>query len=353
MYNKLFYFTILCCLSAFALNAHSQAFYAMTYSPVIEGNAMGGAQTAMVDDYQAFFYNPAGLSMVQRGLFGYSRIIQDYDISLHHFSHYGGAAYRTKPGVVGVAVYSFNARITDEPTYNYRASQNSYQLSFARQIRKNMHLGISIKYLREMQEYMSSNKHTFSALSGDIGILINQILPHTTIQLNTVGINHRFKRNSFSGFSFGIALLNTGPAKAGFDNDIQFPLSQMLSLGMGYTLLQSDIINISTAIDLNKILVYGRNSTFDNFIKAWFTSWKSNGFDRLYSGMELNFYHFVSLYFGYKRLMYGNFEDEDTFTFGFSAGPDYARLAVSYHAYQTDLLELSDPVWNFGLNIAY
>ncbi len=65
---------------------------------------MGGAQTAIVNDYQAFYYNPAGLSVIKKGLFGFSRI--SYTFSTFKYTRdFAGVAVKTKEGVLGLSIY--------------------------------------------------------------------------------------------------------------------------------------------------------------------------------------------------------------------------------------------------------
>ena len=328
---------------------YPQSFYFLTLRPGIKGNAMGGAQTAVVNDYQSFYYNPAGLSMIKKGIIGYSKIKYNFS-SFEYIRDFAGGALKTKEGVFGLSLYYFeNVQLSFK--------QKNYQFSFAKWLNENIAFGFSVKYLHQTSKSVGIYNYentSYSAYTGDIGLLITDIFPNITFVFSEkININ-KFEREHFKGFSLGIALLNTGPDEVKYTDNLSDPLPQMLNIGFGYNLISSNILNTIFALDLSKLLVQIKDDRSDNFVKAWFTSWNHKGFDSFHSGIDINFYHLASLYFGYEKFYLMETDDKDGFTFGFSIGPDYAHIEAFYRAYPTYLPEPDrKKIWRFGFSIAY
>ncbi len=327
---------------------YPQSFYFLTLRPGIKANAMGGAQAALVNDYQSFYYNPAGLARIKKGCLGFSNTHYNF-LGYENKLNFGSVAYRmNKLGVFGFALYSF----TNEISENQTIYQNSFQLSFGKTVSNNIHFGISIKYLR--QNYFSKKSHLFS---GDIGLLLENILPVSTIKLLLPEFTKRFNRyqkKDFKGISLSISLLNTGPGKTIYPASVTEPISQILNLGIGYKLLESDLFSVTSAFDFNKNLVKIKDGKEDHFLKAWFSSWKDRGFDGLHAGCDFNLFYLFSIYLGYEKFYSLESDYKDDFTFGFSIGPDYAHIEAFYRAYPTYLPEPDrKKIWRFGFSIAY
>jgi len=325
-------------------NSFSQSLFFLTLRPGIKSNAMGGAQTAIVNDYQSFYYNPAGLSRIKKGLLGFSNMKYSF-ITFRYLLSFSGGAIRTKYGTMGFSTYFFSNQM-------FPVKQRSYQFSYASKISTNFHIGISVKYL--YQNYYSDKSSVFA---GDLGVLLTNILPGSTIKMPLKSIIrnvNKFRKNDFTGFTIGFSLLNTGYGKVEYPAASPEPIPQMLNLGLGYKIIESDWVSTTLAMDLNKILVKIENGKADNFIKAWFTSWQENGFDELHSGVDLNFFHLASIYFGYEKLYSIDSDNNDEFTFGFGIGPDFARLEAFYGGYPLYLHdEDREKTWRFGFNLNY
>ena len=350
--KKAIYLLIITIIILLCQEIYPQSFYFLTLRPGIKGNAMGGAQTAIVSDYQSFYYNPAGLAKVKKGVFGYSRI--KYNFSSYEYKRdFWGGAVRTTTGVLGLSTYFYE-------NIQLSFKQKNYQFSFALQLRDNILFGFSVKYLHQQSKSIGTFREediTYSAHTGDIGFLFDNILPNLTLKLPDKISNQKFakfKRDNFEGLSFGIALLNTGPDKVRYTTNYSEPLSQILNIGVGYKILKSDFLCTTIAVDLTKFLVHIHNDESDNFFKSWFSSWKDGGFDSFHSGLDLNILHLVSLFFGYEKFYTWDIEDNSGFTFGLAVGPEYARLESFYRVYPIYLPKPErNKSWRFGFNISY
>lgn len=325
----------------------------LTLRPGIKSNAMGGAQTAIANNYLAFYYNPAGLAKANYVSTGYSEINFDHPLGENQYPAWG-VAVATPVGVIGYFSYASTLNFDAEafPSIHYK----SYQISYAHKLKNNIYLGFSLKHLQEETGSSVFRK----AYSGDLGLLIENILPNLTFTLpflNGQEWSQRFAGWHREGISFGFSILNTGPSKVKLDNGEMetHPLPQMLNLGIGYRVITSNILNVDMAVDFNKILVRVRqHNNYDNFFKAWFTSWEEDGWDSFHSGLDLNFYHLVSLYFGYEYHFNIENDTKGGTSIGFALGPDYAHFEALYKVYPVWLPnDIRQRQWWFGVSVSY
>lgn len=326
---------------------YSQVFEYLVLRPGIESAAMGGAQTAIVNDYQSFYYNPAGLSRINLFLIGYSKIHYEVFGIAENELPFGGGAIYLRIGVLGFGIY--HSTIKNLITSDDLIKQRSYQLSFARRVSDHFRFGLTLKYLKKVSG-------PGSAYTGDIGMIFENILSQLTFGManpKPISFTGKFKKSDFRGLAFGVSLLNTGPDKVEYGGGSSDPLPQMLNLGLGYKALASDFLNATLAIDLNKVLTRRRGDKDDNFFKAWFTSWGEDGWDSFHTGIDVNFYHFLSLYFGYEYHFNVLNETKGGTSTGFAIGPDYARLEVYYRVYPILLPDNPDREWRVGVSVSY
>lgn len=235
---RLFYFIILVTLVNFN-QIYSQAFGYLLLRPGIESAAMGGAQTAIANDYLSFYYNPAGLSRAQKALAGYSNISYKLFDKYENRLPFWGIAVNLKIGVIGFNGYFYSVEEV--------VKQRSYQLSFARRVSDHFRFGLTLKYLKNVTG-------PGSAYTGDIGVIFENILPQLTFGMSNpkpIPFTGKFKKADFRGLAIGISLLNTGPDKVDYGGSSSDPLPQMLNLGLGYKAISSDFLNATLAVDLN------------------------------------------------------------------------------------------------------
>jgi len=300
----------------FVTKLRSQDFTYLTINPGIKSNAMGGAQTAIPDDYLSFYYNPVGLSKISQATLGYSNTTYTSFSKIHLY--FGGAAAKVNNWAVGFAIYHLS---NDNIASSLR--ETSYQVTAAKKVSKHIRFGASAKYLHVKSPGFTLPgvyilKFSSSAFTGDVGLLIENILPQLTF-LNGDRKKGIKQNDDGRGLSFGFSILNTGPDKILQDlGNPGKPLPQMLKLGLGYKSIQTKHFSMVVAFDLTKILRRERSDGIsDGFFKAWFTSWKENRFDYLNIGADIRFLNLLSVYLGYDKHFNPLLDKSYTFTYGF------------------------------------
>ncbi|MBI4054704.1 MAG: PorV/PorQ family protein [Elusimicrobia bacterium] len=171
---------------------------------------MGEAFSAVADDANAIYYNPAGLAFLERaevtGM--HNQFFQGLDYEFAAFAlplrdpaaaaNSGGGAGRL--GTLGVAIYNLSVdglerRLTDTdaPAGSFEASDFAYAMSFARKLSERTSLGLTAKYVRQK---LDSEKA--SAFAADLGALHHlQGLPLSlSLGVRHLGSQPKFKEES-------------------------------------------------------------------------------------------------------------------------------------------------------------
>jgi hypothetical protein len=159
----------------------------------VRASAMGGAYTALCDDGEAVFYNPAGiarnsflaeLSSMHTSLYGQDDLSLDYVAFSQPMMPFA---------VLQMTMLNFGGELYKEKTT---------MLSIARKITDRYMLGISFKYLRtEIAQTPDA-----SAFSGDIGFIVNFSDNFSggfsIIDFNNPKVNDLIPRTTKAGVSF-------------------------------------------------------------------------------------------------------------------------------------------------------
>jgi hypothetical protein len=216
--------TLLCLLAAFAPGlAHSYGAAGTVAAPYLElpmgarGEGMGEAFTAVADDVNSIYYNPAGLTSLDVA-----------QIELMHVDSFGGVEYENvgiavPTDLLGVNMWSTLALsytlvgiddtpLTEESStgqyistpYTFTAGASVLTLSYAWQATQLLSVGATIKTITEK---IASAQGT--GLAGDVGVLTRQ--------------------GQFGGFSAGATLENFGTSP---EPDSTLPTD--LRMGLGY-----------------------------------------------------------------------------------------------------------------------
>ena len=110
---------------------------------------MGGAFTAVSDDVNALFWNPAGLAQIQQSQLGAMTASLAADTSLNTL----GYAQPTKHGTFGASAMYLDQGSLDgrnasaQPTGGFDASDFAGSLAYANKIGKHLSLGANLKYI--------------------------------------------------------------------------------------------------------------------------------------------------------------------------------------------------------------
>ncbi|OYD16785.1 hypothetical protein CH333_02730 [candidate division WOR-3 bacterium JGI_Cruoil_03_44_89] len=132
---------------------------------------MGGAFAAVADDATAIYWNPAGLSRLNRNEMTVTHIEWLADIN---FDFVGGIFYMGDYGVIGMSLTSLNTadmvvRTVDEPEGTgemFSVGSMALGLSYARNLTDRFSIGFNTKYIQEKVWHM-----TASSFAVDFGTL--------------------------------------------------------------------------------------------------------------------------------------------------------------------------------------
>ncbi len=175
------------------------------YQPSARARGMGGAFTAVADDANAIFFNPAGLADLGfEGNFGYTR---PFNESFSDVKTLALAAELPKRiGTIGFGAKLFDVNFEDESLYGEQTWTLSHAFTLQKDIHSTINFGYNLNYLRLKFDDDDSD-HAFGIDLGATALLHNRT-------------------------KLGFAVSNLGQAKMGFENQIKLP--SKLSLGISY-----------------------------------------------------------------------------------------------------------------------
>jgi len=225
-----FNFLPLTCLFAAASGGQPGQF--LSWGAGARALAMGKAFVAIADDATATYWNPAGLTQLERKEFDglYAKLWYDTTYSFISYAH-----PTTKLGVFGISLTSLSSEkfekvaiernsdsdVVDFKTLGYfKDSQTAFSGSFARDISKKVTFGASAKYVSHAIDI-----YNVSFLTTDVALLIKDMYPK---------------------FKFAVNVQNLISLKLG-ETDDEFPI--ILKLGTAYKALKD---KLTVALDIDK-----------------------------------------------------------------------------------------------------
>lgn len=189
------------------------------YQPSARARGMGNAYTAVADDANALFYNPAGLTSTRYGVkFGFANLFNQ------EFSEYKtvalGAQLPAKLGTLAVG-----ARVMDVDFEDFTLmSEQIWSIGHGITLVKDVHSEISVGYVGNFYNLSMDGEEDDTAIGLDFGVLAL--------------LHGRTK--------FGFAVTNVNKAKMGRENQIDLP--NKLALGISYTPYD----RVTTSIEIKK-----------------------------------------------------------------------------------------------------
>ncbi len=292
-------------------------------------NAMGGAYTSLADDASAMYWNPAGLSLVNRyeGIFTYTNLFAD--INLNYF---GLVIPAGEVGTFGLNVTAINygeMEITTELNpegigTTFSAGSYAFGIAYARHITEDFMVGINIKYIREDIFNSSANGFSF-----DVGTIFNT--PFWGIRFSSSITNYGTKMQ-MSGDDLLIQH-DSDPNRAGNNEKIdafystdRFELPLRLQTGISRDFIFMEEQRLILAFDVlfpndnsQYVNVGGELALLDNLIAfraGYKTLFLDNSQEGLTLGAGLNYddleYFGISVDYAYQQFKYLG----DTHSFG-------------------------------------
>lgn len=189
------------------------------YQPSARARAMGNAYTAVADDANALFYNPAGL--VNNGFMVKAGFANLYGQDFSEFKTLAIAAkLPQKYGTLAIGARMMDVSYEDADLM----SEQIISLAHAFILQKDIHSQISVGYTGNFYNLSMDGEDDDSTIGLDVGL---------------VALLHDRTK-------FGFAVTNLTKASMGYENQIDLPSS--LSLGISY--LPYDLV--TTSIELKK-----------------------------------------------------------------------------------------------------
>lgn len=189
--------------------------------------AMGEAFAGLADDVNAMFYNPAGLSSLERAQFTaqYGSWFQGISYNMLGFAHPVKNIGCFGIGIINLGVGDLEKRTadTENPESMFAANDSAYILHYSRQVMEKLSAGANIKAINQ-----KIDTETASAYAVDIGCL--WVTPVERL-------------------SAGLVVQNMG-TEIKFINEGD-PLPLNIKLGFGYKLPMGDKAGLAAGLDFN------------------------------------------------------------------------------------------------------
>ncbi|MCX7880607.1 MAG: PorV/PorQ family protein [Ignavibacteria bacterium] len=277
--------------------------------PDARASGMGEVGTAIADDINAVFWNPAGLGFkryVQKGFdpedvvpyrqisLSFSKWLPQFNADLYYSYGTVGQFFEALDGTVAfnfVFMHLGEFTRTNErgdPLGKFRSNEFAFGLSYGTMVAKDFSIGFQLRFIQ-------SNLAPASALAGgdagvgrsasfDLGLLWKPT------ELNAFGLDLG------NIFSLGFNLQNVGP-KITYRKESD-PIPTTLRLGTAINIYKDEYNDLKFAVDMSKLLVYRDTLTSDPVPKSFITGWKNPGVELAF-GAEYWYENLLALRAGY------------------------------------------------------
>lgn len=263
----------------------------LLWRPTATSNSMGGVGTAISQDAFAGYFNPAGLAFSKGfNLAGsFERPIPFLGNIAH--SYMGASGNFESVGAFGISANLFwmgedPRTLSSGPTPVAVEEPLDWQvkLSYAHLFSENLSAGASFSVLSQrlsrVGTEMEQGSGTSTVVMFDVGFMAHDLLTEAT--WDPMGPDGETPLSdicdpvSRCGLSLGVALLNLGPRYSFIDLSQFDNLPALLSAGIAYSPVRSNVAGLLLAVDLEKQLY--EHSTLDYV--HWGQSCASSGWCR-------------------------------------------------------------------------
>ena len=308
-------------------------------SPDARSSGMGEVGTAIADDINAIFWNPAGLGFhdyvkktgyMEDEMEPYGQVALSFSKWLPQFNADLYYSYLTAGRFVeeldGTVAFNFIYMNLGEFT---RTSENGKELgkfisnefaiglSYGTIIAPDLAVGFQLRYIQSnLTPTAVGQQDAGTGISGgfDLGFLWNPS------NLNILGLNLE------DHLSIGLNLQNVGP-KMTYINESD-PLPTQLRMGVAYTVYRDEFNDLRFACDMSKLLVKRDSLGSDPLPKSLVTGWQNPGAELAF-GFEYWYEYIIALRAGFftEPSTLGN---RQFWNFGAGVKYDIFRLDFSY-----------------------
>ncbi len=278
-------------------------------SPDARASGMGETGTAIADDINAIYWNPAGLGFLDyfdvSNNFGKEEFVPFRQVALSFspwlpqfnadlFYSYGtvGQYFESLDGTVAFNFIFMNLGEFTRTAENgkvlskFISNEFSVGLSYGTIVAPDLGVGFQLRYIQSNLTPTSANTSgesgTGVSASFDLGVLWK---PQ---DIDFLGIDDRF--------SVGLNLQNVGP-KVTYIRESD-PLPTTLRLGTAFTVVKDEFNDLKFAVDFAKLLVKRDSLGSDALPTSLVTAWQNPGAEWSF-GAEYWYEHLVALRAGY------------------------------------------------------
>ncbi len=291
---------ILALMCALATTSYGQAGGAavpfLLIAPDARAGGMGEVGTAIADDINAVFWNPAGLGFqtnTRQIALSFSKWLPQFNADLFYsYGTYGQYVEALDGTIAGTFIFmnlgEFTRTAEDGTELGkFRSNEFSVGVSYGTLIGQDVTAGVQIKYIQS--NLAPAGGQQASAGTGisaafDLGFLWKPT------KLSLLGANLD------NVLSLGVNLQNVGP-KMTYLNESD-PLPTSLRMGIGFKLVEDEFNDLLISADFSKLLVRRDSLGSDAIPKSFISAWGVGGIETGI-GMEYVYDQAVSLRGGY------------------------------------------------------
>ncbi len=265
-------------------------------APDARGSAMGEVGTAIADDINAVYWNPAGLgfqSNQRQVALSFSKWLPQFNADLFYsYGSYGQYVEELDGTIAGTFIFMNLGEFTrtadnGQALGTFRSNEFSIGVSYGTFIGTDVTAGVQIKYIQSNLAPAGAQQASAGVgISGafDLGFLWKPTdLDVLGAQLGNV-------------LSLGVNLQNVGP-KMTYLNESD-PLPTSLRWGIGLKLVEDEFNDLLVSVDMAKLLVRRDSLGSDPIPQSFVTAWGQGGIETGI-GLEYVYDEAVSLRGGY------------------------------------------------------
>jgi len=265
-------------------------------APDARASGMGEVGTAIADDINAVFWNPAGLGFQtneRQIALSFSKWLPQFNADLFYsYGTYGQYVDALDGTIAGTFIFmnlgEFTRTAEDGTELGtFRSNEFTVGVSYGTEIGTDIAAGVQIKYIQSNLAPAGAQQASAGVgISGafDLGFLWKPS------KLSLLGLNMD------NVLSLGVNLQNVGP-KMTYLNESD-PLPTMLRWGIGLKLVEDEFNDLLISADFGKLLVSRDSLGSDPIPQSFITAWGKGGIE-LGLGLEYIYDQAVALRGGY------------------------------------------------------
>jgi len=244
-------------------------------SPDARAGGMGEVGTAIADNVNAVYWNPAGLGFQTKSqlALSYSKWLPQFNADLFYGYATGGMYFEDLDGFVAANFIFMNlgefTRTNDQGRTlgTFRSNEFAFGLAYGGKISDDVGYGVQLRYIQSNLAPASGGQAAGTGTSGgfDLGFLWKPT------DLNIAGLDLSDK------LGLGLNLQNVGP-KMTYRAESD-PLPTTLRLGTSFNILRDEYNDLTLAADFSKLLVKRDSTGSDPVPKSFVTAWERGGIE--------------------------------------------------------------------------